>query len=226
MFENLCLVHYKPVGREYLSYLCANSARQFFSDQYHHPFFHHHTPNGKSIARGAKIQFKLINQELYLLGVGEEGVAFMQSFQWPQEIKIRFGNTMHTVLMTYESLKTDLAKFSLTPSLIYRTISPYLPLNQQAYSRFRKISDAERRLFIENRLKLHILSAAKWCGVWVKHQITTSLIAMRLCHPIKVKKSLTFAGMNVMFETNTEIPNFMGIGRFVSRGYGTVVKYG
>jgi len=225
MSENICLVHYKPVEREHLSYPCASSARQFFSDQYRHPFFHHHTPNGKSIVRGAKIQFKPINQELYLLGVGEEGVAFMQSFQWPREIKIRLGHPMHTVSMTFESLKTDLAKFSPAPSLTYRTISPYLPLNQQAYSQFRKISDAERRLFIENRLKDHILSAAKWCGIWVKHQITTNLIQMRLCRPIKVKESLTFIGMNAMFETNTEIPNFMGIGRFVSRGYGTVVKY-
>lgn len=226
MFENICLVHYKPVEREHLSYLCASSARQFFSDQYHHPFFHHHTPNGRSIVRGAKIQFKLINQELCLLGVGEEGVAFMQSFQWPEEIKIRLGSTMHTVLMTYKSLKTDLAQFSSVSPLIYRTISPYLPLNQQAYSQFKGMPESAQRLFIEKRLADHILSAAKWCGIWVRHQITTNLIQMRLFRPIKVKESLTFVGMNIMFETNTEIPNFMGIGRFVSRGYGTVVKYG
>ena len=43
---------------------------------------------------------------------------------------------------------------------------------------------------------------------------------------MKIKDDLYFTHFDIMFECNTDIPDYIGIGKFVSRGYGTVVKYG
>ncbi len=224
MANELCLVQYKPIQID-LPLIFASSVRRYFAEHFPHDCFHNHAPDGGSKYRGAPVQFKVINQELYLLGVGE-GAPFLGSFQWPELIQIPIGRSSLLVDFRFNSQRAIEAIFSECDQQIYRSLSPYLALNQEAYRTFIGASDLDRRAFVEKGLSDHILTAAKWCGVWVNHRIRTSLIQMRLQPSIRVKDNLTFVGMDVVFESNTKIPDFIGIGRFVSRGYGTVVQYG
>jgi len=225
-FSNqLTLVNYKPLDDEKILVFYSSSARRFFIDNYPHPLFHNKRSDGKSLARGSRIQFKVINGELYILGIGE-GAEFLESFHWPDQITFPIGYTGKKIIMSKYLVDVINADFEETDFMSYRTLTPYLALNQSAYEHFKELGEDERRIFIEQRLQNHILSAAKWCGVWLNHRVKTQLIQMRRVKSVEVKKSLKFVGMDVMFETNTHIPDFIGIGRFVSRGYGTVVKYG
>ena len=111
----------------------------------------------------------------------------------------------------------------------YRNVSPYIALNQDKHKAYRSLSNDERRKAIEKGIANHILTAAKWCGITInknEHCIKTSLIQMNIRPSITIKDDLSFIPFDVMFECNTDVPDYIGIGKFVSRGYGTVVKYG
>lgn len=227
MGDNLSLIHYKPRNRVISYRIFSSSVRQYFADNYSHPLFHNHNPDGKSIYRskGAPFQFKVINNEVFILAINE-GVDFAKSFQWPDEIKMPLGYTGLVVELKLCSTTSIQANFQQTEFRCYRNISPYIALNQDKYKAYLTLSECERRKAVEKGLVDHILTSAKWCEITVSHKIQATLIQMKAGNPIKIKDELYFTPFDVMFECNTEIPDYIGIGKFVSRGYGTVVKYG
>ncbi len=230
MNSNLSLIHYKPKNFRIDQNIFPSSVRQYFADNYKHPLFHNHYPDGKSIYRskGVPFQFKVINNEVFILALNE-GVEFAESFQWPNEIRMPLGRIGLFIELVLASKSKGRATFQPTEFQCYRNISPYIALNQEKYKAYLTLPEKDRRTFIENGIANHILTAAKWCGITVnkeKHLIRTKLVQMKESHPLKIKDDLYFIPFDIMFECNTELPDYMGIGRFVSRGYGTVVKYG
>ena len=230
MNNNISLVHYKPKELHAYQKIFSSSVRQYFADNYRHPLFHNHYPDGKSIYRskGAPFQFKVINNEVFILAINE-GVEFAESFQWPNEIQMPLGKTGLVIELVLASKSQRHATFQPIESQCYRNISPYIALNQEKYKAYLTLSEKDRRTCIENGLANHILTAAKWCWITVdkkEHLIKTRLIQMKAGQPLKIKDELFFTPFDVMFECNTDIPDYIGIGRFVSRGYGTVVRYG
>lgn len=227
MNENLCLIHYKPRNLSNNFTIFSSSVRQHFADTYPHPLFHNHYPNGKSVYRskGAAFQFKVINNEVFILAL-DEGVDFAQSFQWPNIVNMPLGKNQLAVELELFSKTEKQCGFELSKPKYYRNVSPYIALNQKNQKEYLSFSEIEKRKAIEKGLINHVLAAAKWCGVTVSHKIEINLIQMREGIPIKIKDNLSFVPFDVMFEGNTEIPDYIGIGKFVSRGYGTVVHYG
>lgn len=227
MDNNLFLIHYKPKNLPNGFKIFSSSVRQYFADKYPHPLFHNHYPDGKSIYRskGAPFQFKVINNEVFILALNE-GLDFAYSFQWPEVINMPLGRNRLDVELELSSKTTKQASFQQSNFRCYRNISPYIALNQDKHKFYRSLSEKDKRKSIEKGLTNHILAAAKWCGIRVSHRIQTNLIQMRTGIPTKIKDDLIFLPFDVMFECNTEIPDYIGIGKFVSRGYGTVVQYG
>ncbi len=227
MHSNLYILNYKPKDLPYGFRIFASSVRQYFVDNYSHPLFHNHHPDGKSIYRskGAPFQFKTINNEVLILALNE-GVDFACSFQWPKTIAMPLGRRGVLVELELSSKTTKQASFQQSNLQCYRSISPYIALNQHKCKAYTSLVKDERREVIEKCLVDHILTAAKWCGITLNHRIKANLIQMRTGRPIKIKDDLFFIPFNVMFECNTDVPDYIGIGKFVSRGYGTVVKYG
>lgn len=230
MDNDLFLVHYKPKELPRGLRNFSSTVRSFFADNYPHPLFHNHLPDGKSIyrSRGAPFQFKVINNEVFILALNE-GVEFANSFQWPKTIKMALGRGGVLVELKLTSKTEKKASFQKSVMRCYRNLLPYLALNQDKYKIYQSLSNDEKRKAIEKGISNHILTAAKWCGITInkhKHLIETNLIQMKTNPPIKIKDDLFFTPFDVMFECNTEIPDYIGIGKFVSRGYGTMVKYG
>ncbi|MCD4803159.1 MAG: hypothetical protein K8R16_09495 [Anaerolineales bacterium] len=227
MNDNLYLVHYKSGDFPDDFKIFPSSVRHYFVNNSPHPLFHNHYPDGRSIyrSRGVPFQFKVINNEVFILALNE-GVDFAKSFQWPESITIFLGRRELAVELKLASKTTKQASFKESDLKIYRNVSPYLALNQEKQKKYISLSEEEKRKTIEKGITNHILTAAKWCGITISHPIKTNLIQMKTGTPIKIKDNLNFVPFDVMFECNTEIPDYFGIGKFVSRGYGTVVQYG
>lgn len=225
--NNLLLIHYKHRNLSKSLRIFSSYVRQYFADNYSHPLFHNHQPDGKSIYRskGAPFQFKVINNEVFILALNE-GIDFADSFQWPNKIKIPLGYTGIIAELKLCSKTFKQANFQQTEFLCYRNISPYIALNQDKYKAYLSLSEDERRKAVGKGLVDHILTSAKRCEITVSHTIQVNLIQMKSGIPLRIKDKLYFIPFDVMFECNTEIPDYIGIGKFVSRGYGTVVKYG
>lgn len=101
-------------------------------------------------------------------------------------------------------------------------ISRWLPLNQENYRQYMSIDSlAERYFFLERLLVGNILSFAKGIGIFVEGEIAlsiTELISTQTCR----FKGIDMLSFSVRFKTNIILPEFVGLGKGVSLGFGVI----
>ena len=98
----------------------------------------------------------------------------------------------------------------------------WLALNQENYEKYQALNDELSQIvFLENILKANIISFAKGVKWDVDKQISLridELIKSKIV-PYKQQKLLAF---DIRFRTNVFLPDFVGLGKGVSLGFGTV----
>lgn len=100
----------------------------------------------------------------------------------------------------------------------------WLPLNSQNYQEYRRLEGlAERVAFLENILVGNLLSFAKGVGIEVEGKIYCKLQVVEEPRIAKVK-GVKVMSFDVQFCTNMSLPDYMGLGKHVSIGYGTVAR--
>lgn len=106
-------------------------------------------------------------------------------------------------------------------SFRYR-ISRWIPFNGDNYAKYQNIEGlADRITFLEKILTGNILSMAKGLNIWLKNQVTCKI--MKISEPFLVTvKSVKMVCFNAEFETNVSLPDYIGLGKHVSIGYGIV----
>ena len=81
---------------------------------------------------------------------------------------------------------------------------------------------AKRKVLLEKILVGNIISMSKGLGYTVPGPIEVNILKLREVNTsLKGNPMLGFMGE---FEVNFEIPDYLGIGKSVSRGFGTVKK--
>ena len=102
-------------------------------------------------------------------------------------------------------------------------IHTWLALNENNYKKYRLLgTQAKRRDILKKVLVGNIISMAKGLGYTITAPIEASIVKIREVHAsLKNTSMLGFLGN---FSVNFEIPNYLGLGKSVSRGFGTVVK--
>ena len=105
----------------------------------------------------------------------------------------------------------------------YRFLTPWLALNQNNARRYRTLSkDIDRCRLLERILVGNCLSFAKS----FRHTVTLRLQAdcSKLRPVYRNLKGITMQGFMGLFSVNFLLPDRVGIGKSVSRGFGTVVR--
>jgi len=190
----------------------------------HELIHNHNTKTGKVIYRYPLIQFKLINNTPVIIAITESAIKiFTEIFLKLEEINIE-----GTIIPIYEKdLKCKTKEFGFVEKKItYEFMSPWIALNQKNYSTYRGVEtrkDKEeilKKAFIGN-----ILSMSKYLDYWLnkKQKIEVELHVK----PDKVKlKDKTLIGFTGLFKTNFLIPDYLGIGKSISRGFGSIKRVG
>jgi len=104
----------------------------------------------------------------------------------------------------------------------YQFITPWLALNQKNYPKYMKIKDDKERKILLNKILIgNILSMAKSFGIMVekKLQVKSHLNITDVTY-----KSVIMKGFTGQFQTNFQLPDYLGLGKGVSHGYGTIMK--
>jgi hypothetical protein len=78
-------------------------------------------------------------------------------------------------------------------------------------------------LFHNHHEKGNILSFAKGIGVHFDMSVTCRITNMDEIGGMAYK-SIKFAAFDMMFKTNVSLPNYIGLGKGVSHGFGTIVQ--
>ncbi len=103
----------------------------------------------------------------------------------------------------------------------YRFASPWLALNSENYMKYKHSSIKERRELLRKIFIGNILSMSKH----LKYNVPTTIEVDLELYPLKVSfKDISMIGFKGIFETNFLVPDYMGIGKAVSHGFGIVKK--
>lgn len=188
-----------------------------------HELIHNHNlKTGKVIYRYPLIQFKLINDTPVILAITEKAIKiFTEIFLKLEEINIEG----ITIPIYEKDLKRETKEFGfIEKKITYEFKSPWIALNQKNYSNYRIVEtrkdkeDILKKAFIGN-----ILSMSKYLDYWLSKEQKIEVELHVNSDKVKFKDE-TLIGFTGLFKTNFLIPDYLGIGKSISRGFGTVKR--
>ncbi|MDD4526517.1 MAG: CRISPR-associated endonuclease Cas6 [Candidatus Margulisbacteria bacterium] len=181
----------------------------------------HDTVTGKEIYRYPLFQFKVIDKKPHVISIGEKpSIIFKKMFMDIKSIEIQGKN-----IPIYEKqLCSDFYSFGESLKMnTYKFVSPWIGLNQDNYKKYNLALDYnDKRTILNNCLIGNIISVCKGLGYRVEQPIVceSSLSLNKV-----ILKGFEVLGFLGTFKINFELPDYIGIGKSVSRGYGTIKKY-
>lgn len=164
-----------------------------------------------------RVQVKILNEQINFIGI-KEGVNPIKSLV--KKLKImNFGNITFEVLDHNIDLATN--RFALVSHLIrYRFLTPWVALNEPNLMKYKYLYGEERLKFLTRLLSQNIVFLAKEMELELNSKVFSKLKLDSL-YPRMVDdgKMGAFYGD---FHTNFILPNFLGIGNGITKGYGVV----
>ena len=164
-----------------------------------------------------RVQVKILNEEIYLIGIAE-GVDPIKSIL-PKLSTLNFGNITFEITDTeVDEIKNCFRKNS--KSIKYQFISPWFALNQNNGKKYRSLKNKDRINYLNKLLQQNIIFISKEMDVEIDKNISTKLNLSSLSP--QSMNEYSWGGFIGEFSVNLLLPNFLGIGNGVTRGYGTI----
>ncbi|MFZ6038672.1 MAG: CRISPR-associated endonuclease Cas6 [Bacteroidota bacterium] len=184
--------------------------------------FHNHLPEGEGLRYSYPlIQYKRINRKAAILciGVGTEAIGKLFA---DSEMELTLTDRKEKFMI--DNVKAYQHRIQVWESKFGYRIRKWLALNQENYEKYNRIEGlGEKTFFLENILKGNILSFAKGLNIFMDKQVECKIT--RLSEPsITRYKGSKLSMFDAEFSTNVSIPDYVGLGKGVSLGYGTVIK--
>lgn len=195
----------------------AAKLRGFFATSFNeHALLHQHVTD-KLIYRYPLIQYKMLDGSPLVLGINEGAEVLKDIYDKFDEIKL--GESNYAIMERGVTVKSE--EFGCTEEILsYRFAMPWLALSQENYARYSGASEVDRKDLLRRILVGNLLSASKGLGYVVKEHIRLELGRMQ--DEICMLKGTKVTGFRGEFTTCFAIPDLMGLGKSVSRGYGAV----
>ena len=196
----------------------AAKLRGFFATSFNeHALLHQHVTD-RLIYKYPLIQYKMLQGSPLILGINEGADVLKEIYDKFDEIKL--GESKYRIMERGVSIKSE--EFGCTEEIhSYRFATPWLALSQDNYHRFQNASREEKRELLRKILVGNILSASKGLSYVAKEHIR--LEVGRMQDEICLLKGTKVTGIRGEFTATFAIPDFMGLGKSVSRGFGAVI---
>lgn len=194
----------------------AAQLRGYFGQKYIDNDLYHNHSGSKTIYRYPEIQYKVIGHKPMVLGINEGAKALAQTVLFEESINI--GTRVYPIAQCTINSQHYQPQF-LEDMKNYRFLTPWMALNQKNYGQYTKLKPEERKSFLERILTGNILSFFKGIKYHAEHPIQVVLTVDDLNVKLKNKMMVGFKGS---FKTNLLLPDYIGLGKSVSRGLGAI----
>jgi len=185
-----------------------------------HDLIHNHDlKTGKPIYRYPLIQFKLIDDMPAIIAITDRAVKiFAEIFMKLDKIVIE-----DSVIPVFEKdLKVEEVEFGYSDEIfMYEFVSPWIGLNQKNFIKYNDAGREEKNEMLKRVITGNILSMAKHLDCWLS-QDQKIKIDIKLKETKVNLKGKSMTGFNGTFKANFCLPDYLGIGKSVSRGFGSV----
>jgi len=182
---------------------------------------HNHDPaTGKTIYRYPLVQFKVIDSMPVIIAITDEAVGiFSKIIKKMDKIIIQ-----DAVIPVYEkNIQIENVSFGYTSEqIVYVFVSPWIGLNQNNYNSYMRSDHPDKRFDLLTRIIVgNMLSMSKYLNYHLEkdQRIHANIDFHETTVTLKGKKMI---GFNGFFKTNFLIPDNLGLGKSVSRGFGCV----
>ena len=184
----------------------------------------YHNHEGKSLMyRYPLIQYKLIEGRISIVGINEGASSVENHFHCGQSLTLRlYDKDMELRVsnkMTYYYIPESFEK-----SENYYFLRGWLPLNQENYIKYLNAeSISEKISLLDNILSANILSLFSGFGYYSENRSVARIVEIVSSDTVKYKDN-EMLSFNVRFKCNAALPEFCGLGKGASRGFGTIFK--
>lgn len=182
--------------------------------------FHNHQ-NEKLRYSYPLIQYKRIHRKAAIVCVGE-GTKSIHELFVSNSFLFQIGNKKENMLI--ESAKTDVTEISLLDTPKSYRIFNWLPLNSENYRQYQTIENfSEKATFLEAKLVGNLLSFLKGVGIIIEKELKVSITNLT-AQRVATYKNVKLMAFDIEFKTNLNIPQYIGIGKNASVGFGIVTR--
>ena len=195
--------------------------RGFIGKHFSEDVLLHNHENDDFVYSYPRVQYKILDTKAKIIGLAE-GVETVKTIP-----------CFESITLGHEDLRVegrDLSERQATYGVSdfeknYLFLTPWLALNEKNYDKYQRLGSwGKRKELLKKILIGNIISMSKSLGYTVP-----APIEVNIHHLKEVKTSLKgtpMLGFLGSFSVNFEIPDYWGIGKSVSRGFGTVIKMG
>ena len=198
----------------------AHKIRGFFGDFFkeHSPLLHNHMENGEFRYAYPLVQYKVINKTPMLVGLNEGGELLTRLFTSIDHLDIG-GKRIE---ITNKRIQNEHAEVGVADQLYeYNFATLWMALNQQNYSAYLQKDEKERKEMLEKISTSNILSFYKSIDYHENEKILVKTSLQQKTTNFKNKRMIAFTGSMV---TNARLPEYIGLGKSVARGFGTIQR--
>lgn len=182
--------------------------------------FHNHISDTQVMYRYPLIQYKLIDGKaaIICLQVGTDDIHHLLQ---RQDLALRIGK--ETKDFAIEDVDLHFEPVGITAAPESYRITDWLALNQKHYIQWQKAADnpAAQQEMLRRILCGNILSFAKGVDWWIESAIEVEIRKIIRVRPTEFKKQRVLA-FTIEFGCNVHLPEFMGLGKGVSVGFGVL----
>lgn len=184
----------------------------------HSPLLHNHFDDGSLRYAYPLVQYKVLDGVPVLVGVGEGSSLLTELFLRIRSIEI--GGRHYPV--DHKHIRNERFEPAVVADLhAYRFATPWMALNQRNYAGFRSLADGEQQPFLQRVLRNHLVAVLRTLGAPLD---TPLLVYPQVQERRTLFKNHEMSVFDGTFVCNARLPDCIGIGKSVSRGFGAVQR--
>ena len=164
-----------------------------------------------------RVQVKILNEQIYIIGIKDGLVPVIAIAEKVK--KLDFGNITFDV-DSFEIFESNNDFISSKQVITYEFLTPWIALNHMNQGTYKKSNEEEQRLFLNKLIGQNIVFLANELNLSLEKNIYTKLEINDLS-PKKVDEK-NWGSFEGAFKTNCVLPNYIGLGNGITRGFGTI----
>lgn len=196
----------------------AHKLRGYFGSLFkeHSPLLHNHYEDGSSRYAYPLVQYKVIDKIPVLVGFQEGADLLISLFLKIHEIDIE-GQIYPVLAKNIQQKQYELTVNKQLYNYSFKTL--WMALNQENFKKYQELNESDRPMFLNHQLQNNILSFYKGLSFHTDERVMAISRMEEKQTFFKNQMMLAFSGE---FTSNAYLPEWAGIGKAVSRGFGTV----
>jgi hypothetical protein len=186
-----------------------------------HLSFHNHLNDEEYLHGYPVIQYKLIRNKPALVCI-DFGVDEIQHFFNKKDMEFQIGERRER--MSIQSVNLNEYRLQIWKHNFSYRLRNWVPLNQENYRKYQQLpNEIEKVQMLERILIGNILSFAKGVKWRCEDKILCRITGLDRSSVIPYKEQ-KLSAFDIRFDCNVFLPNDIGLGKGVSKGFGTLLK--